>query len=425
MDSITSIVGGTFVSAAQSFGSEKIREKGAKFLDDKFIYPRLINEIHEDLKGKYSCCAFYNILDGYLTSQNVFEKYLLAIIDNAFPSKTQFEEYHSSVFKEKYPEFSLYDYKIVKECFEYIYDELKRKVLDLSIHTDGGKIQRTIKSDGELTRAEIEEVKKAQEQIMRMLKDGYIPANIPSSSPIQINLNANEDTECTSKAVNDFLKRIDSIGTPDNPISNDEEAIRKYTELSSEALVSLVGENPQQIKKVSCSIMCHIAIHHSNLGNIDTAFDHLSKVSPEIAADSKLYHFVNAAIIVNNGIKEKYEEANISINKVLELDPNHSRAFIVDKYLCALQKNDSLKNILTLLDTRFTQILTEDHDHKLLADYYLHRGLICKEFGEYDLAEKDFLMAKEKGYDPLILDLHRTDLYGQHKNTPMVDRKKN
>ncbi len=411
MDSITSIVGGTFASAAQSFAGEKLSEKGAKFLDDKFIYPRLINEINEDLKGKYSCCAFYNSLDAYLTSWNVFENYLLAIIENTFPSKTDFEEYHSGVFKEKYPQYSLYDYSIVKECFGYIYDELKRKVLDLSIHTDGGKIQRTIKSDGELTRAEIEEVKKTQEQIMRMLKDGYVPANIPSSMPIQINVNTNEDIGYTSKTIDDFLKKIDSIGTPENPTSNDEEAIRKYTELSSEALVSLAGENPQQIKKVSCSIMCHIAIHHSNLGNIDTAFEHLSKVSPEIAADSKLYHFVNAAIIVNNGIKEKYEEANISINKVLELDPNHSRAFIVDKYLCALQKKDSLENILTSLDTRFASVITEDKEHRLLADYYLHRGLICKEFGEYDLAEKAFLMAKECGYDPLILDYNMGILF--------------
>lgn len=404
MDSFASFVGGTLASAAQSFGSEKLIEKATEVFDDKLIYPRIVYEINDNIKKKYCCFTFYNSLDAYLTDCAVVNNYLVAIKENTIVSKPQFQTYHVGVFKEKYPQYSIIDYNLVEECFGYIYDEVKKRVLGLNVHTSEGKLERIIEIEGVQTREGIASVSGKQDKMMGMLMN--IASQLPLLSPtsIQPSICTTKDADQTSDAINVFFERIESIGTPENPTSNDEESIRKYMELASDALVSLVGEDPQQIKKVICSIMCHIAIHYSNLGNIDAAFEHLSKISPEIAENSILYHFVNAAVIVNNCIVEKYEEANISINKVLELDPNHRRAFIVVKYLCALQKNESLETILTSLDTCFASALTEDKENSILADYYLHRGLICKEFGEYDMAEKDFLIAREKGYDPLISD---------------------
>ena len=187
----------------------------------------------------------------------------------------------------------------------YIYAETKKRVIELSVHSDLGKVQRLIKIESNENKEEIAEIKSMLTTLL---------ANQSQSSTTLEHLNsvAKDDVGSASKKIELFLKKIDAVGTDKNPVANDEDAILKFQELSSDALVSLLGENPEQIKMVICSIQCHLAIHFSNLGEVDKAFECLGKISDVTAEKSKLYHFVNAVIIVNHGIEEKYDEAECS-----------------------------------------------------------------------------------------------------------------
>ena len=255
------------------------------------------------------------------------------------------------------------------------------------------------------------DIKSETTQIKEMLSE--LCARIPQTTiqHQQITATTIDDIGAMSEKISNFLKKIDLVGTTENPVANDEDAIIKYQELSAEALTTLLGENAAQVNLVIGSLQCHIAIHHSNLGQIDKAFQCLENVPTDAVKGSKLYHFVTAVIIVNHGIEEKYDIASASVNRALELDANYHRAFLVGQYLSVLRKADSLEAILTALDSRFAPILEENSDCTLIADYFIYRGFICKEFVEFDAAEQAFIKAKEFGYDELVSDYNIGLLY--------------
>jgi tetratricopeptide (TPR) repeat protein len=116
-------------------------------------------------------------------------------------------------------------------------------------------------------------------------------------------------------------------------------------------------------------------------------------------------------VIVGHHITDKFSDAEYSIKRALELDNEYHRAFLVGQLLVAFRKEVEKDVIISDLDSRFSTILTENKNKELIADYYAFRGLVCKEFYDYDEAEQDYKLAKEYGYDETIADLNIGILY--------------
>lgn len=86
----------------------------------------------------------------------------------------------------------------------------------------------------------------------------------------------------------------------------------------------------------------------------------------------------------------------------MELDPKYHRAFLLKKYLQAIMGETNLTNCISELDDFFLEIISEDKDKALIAEYYMHRGLIRQSLNDPFAASDDFIKACEYGYDPLI-----------------------
>lgn len=399
-----SMTGETIGSMAQSLGADKVLKKATTFIDTNFRDPNLISNIETMLKTKYGEEEIYNDFDAYLKEFKIFSDLIETFYNigsRTVPSQKGFVEEHLKKFSSLHKKYDVYQLSFVKEGFDLIYTEVLNKLVVLDPHTDIGKLQIYGAIFAAQNHDEYGVLNNKIDQVLTILQ----------ASQNGINNLTRDDVGPVSETIDAFLRKIDSIGTCQNPVSSDEEAIIKYQELSTEALTTLFGENVAQVNLVICSLQCHLAIHHSNLGQIDKAFQCLEKVPSDAAKKSKLYHFVTAVIIVNHGIEEKYDMASTSVNRALELDENYHRAFLVGQYLSALRKADSLEAILTALDSRFASILAENSDCNLIADYYIYRGFICKEFVEFDSAEQAFIKAKEFGYDELVSDYNIGLLY--------------
>ncbi len=64
-----------------------------------------------------------------------------------------------------------------------------------------------------------------------------------------------------------------------------------------------------------------------------------------------------------------------------------------------------------IIDTRFDSILRKDDDKDLIAEYYMYRAFISKEFEDFDNAEAMFNKAKKYGYDSMVADYNLALLY--------------
>ena len=83
----------------------------------------------------------------------------------------------------------------------------------------------------------------------------------------------------------------------------------------------------------------------------------------------------------------------------------------MSRYLLVLQGTTSLEEVLSPLEVYFEKVLSENKERELIADYYIYRGFICKEYEAFDLAEKSFVSAREYGYDEVIVDYNLSILY--------------
>lgn len=397
---IATAVGSVAQSAAQSEIGNRLITKATEFVDEKFRDPKLISKIEDLLRSKFGEEPFYNDFDAYITENNtlnsVFDMFYNIGKSNVL-SKRSFVEKNLTDFSIKYPQYGTYDVSTVKQCFEIIYAEIYSVLISINPHTYEGKLQISGAIYAEQSHREHDEI------------SAKLDLLISQNSTIAVNKKElNEITRLdigdTSEIIKLFLKDIDSVGCGSKPTSNDLDAIDQYQKLLSDVPIVLRGQDEKQIDLVICSLEAHLAIRYSNLGNIAEAFNCLDKVPKGVAESSKLYHFVYAAIIVGHCIEDKYTDAEFSIKKALEFDNKYHRAFLIAQLLAAMQKSDTKENILNRLDSRFLPILAENKDTDLLADYYMYRGFVCKEFNEYDTAEHDFVSAKKLGYDELVAD---------------------
>ena len=405
---VVSTIVNFFKDTLHSFGIESLKDKTTEFVDNNIKVPRLIDNIEGQLNYRYGRETFYNDFCEYINANKSIEKAIrmfYEIKSSGIISKDRFVEDNLNNFRAKYKEYSPYDYSLVKECFALIYEEVFNGIIDVNAHSDDGKLMAA----GAMWFGKISETQASYaERISNLEANVALFANA-SSMPNPVK----DDFGPTSEKVENFLKKIESVGNEDNPVSDAESALLRYRELSSEAFVTLRGENEKQIDKVICAINCHMAICYGNLGDIENAFECLKQISPVAAEESKLYQFVKAVLIVNNSLVDKYKEAENCLNRALELDSNHRRAYLVSRYLLVLQGTTSLEEVLSPLEVYFEKVLSENKERELIADYYIYRGFICKEYEAFDLAEKSFVSAREYGYDEVIVDYNLSRCWGQ------------
>ena len=399
---ITSFALGAVFNVADKLAGDKITDILSQFIDAKKA-PQLISQTENKLQEKYSGYTFYNDLTSYILERKTIAC-LVAMFYNidkiGVVGKNEFSEKNIQSFSESFKQYSSFDLAIVRECFDIIYQEVFNATVAFNPHTDNGKMQTYMASMA----SDLGYQNKEQTGILKQILAAVSQQNSAIATPAI----EEDDIQESSKSIKSFLKQIDKISEQD---ISEEEAISKYLELSNSAFTKLRGEPQSQVDKVICALQCRIAIRYCNLGRVKKAFECLSNIDPTAADESKLYHFANAVIIVNHHIELKFDEARVSLSKALKLDENYHRAFLALQFLNALQKKDSLEIILNGMDSHFESILNQNDDSNLIADYYIHRAFIYKEFNDFVNAESMFIKAKEYGYDNLVADYNIALVY--------------
>ena len=391
-------------SAAQSAGTDKLVTKATEFIDTKFRDPKLISGIEDQLRTKFGKETFYNDFDAYIKEYHTIEHAIdmfYNIGKTTILSNRTFVEKNLNMFSVQYPQYGIYDIAMVKEGFEIIYVCVHSALVCLNPHTDAGKLQISGAILAEQTHREHDEMNAKLDLLLSQTASFMVNKKDFAEA-------TRNDIGSASETIKLFLNQIDEISEQD---IGDEESISKYLELSNSAFIKLRGEPQSQVDKVICALQCRMAIRYCNLGRVEKAYECLSNIDPKAADESKIYHFVNAIIIVNHSMESKYEEARVSLSKALKLDANYHRAALTLQFLNALQKKDPLEQILNGIDSHFESILNQNDNRDLIADYYIHRAFIYKEFNDFVNAEAMFIKAKEYGYDDLVADYNIAHLY--------------
>lgn len=201
--------------------------------------------------------------------------------ENAIESKEIFVRNNVNLFVENYG-CQANENSELNKVFSSIYEQAYNVKIILNPHSDLGKLQ--------LDNRRFEEKFDSNSNIMiDMLKT--IISNQSASKMGNIATLNTDNIETTSEKVERFLEQVKSVGEDNNPIKNDEDAIAKYTKLLADVPIELRGESQVHVDKVICNIKCRIALCYSNLGNVEESFNQFKNIQPEIAKQSKLYHY--------------------------------------------------------------------------------------------------------------------------------------
>lgn len=391
VDKLAPVAGGI----AETLVSDKFKNKVSEIKDTVFTDPILIADIEKLLLNEFGDEPFYNNLTRYIAEHNII--YLLIQMLNGkidIESKNNFVNDNADRYISKYG-CNPNEISNLKKAFCNIFENACNKKLALNAYSDTGKLQLDFHRYESQYNSDMEEVKD-------MMKTFLYNQERLSAQMGNVRVVAPDDIEDTSEKVDKFLEKIKDFGKENNPTENDEEAITKYTKLLADVPIELRGESQVHIDKVICNIKCHLALCYSNLGNTEEAFNQFNNIQPEVAKQSKLYHFAKAVIVVNHCIEDKYADAMLSIEEALKLDPNYHRVVFIKHYLAALQKENGVEEIINSLDTYFKPIIDIEEDNSIIADYYVYRAFIYKEYDKHFEAIENHTLAIQYGYDELV-----------------------
>ena len=390
-DKLASIAGGVI----ENLAGDKFKSKVSEIKETMFTDPILITDIENKLLNEFGEEPFYNNLTKYFSEHNTIE-HLMQMLNGKIDieSKNNFVNNNVDKYISKYgckPN----EISILKKVFSNIFENAYNKKLILDAHSDIGKVQLDFHRYENQYSGDMGEIKD-------MIKKVLYNQEQFSAKMGNVGAVATDNIEGSSKKINEFLERVKNVGDKNNPTENDEDAIEKYTKLLADVPIELRGESQIHIDKVVCNIKCHMALCYSNLGNTEEAFNQFKNIQPEIAKQSKLYHFAKAVIVVNHCIEDKYADAKLSIYEALKLDPNYHRVVFIKHYLAALQKENGVEEIINSLDTYFKPIIENEDDSSLIADYYVYRAFIYKEYDKHFEAIENHILAIQYGYDEMV-----------------------
>lgn len=380
---------------------------------DTSILDKQIDQKERDcLLDKYGNKQYYASLDKYITNNNIISLLISAARGktNIQPiDKSDFLEKNNKEFINQYPQYkntvAMYD---ITTVFAEIYDHVFWAINLINPHTQLGKLQN------DMHRSEAESQYR-EDRIFAMLQDISEKLNEMPMAPIigVVDIATQELGPCSDE-INRFTQKIKDIETEYQCSNQFEEALSQYLELLQSITSILRGQPQSQIDTLICTLNCNVALCQSNLGNVDRAFRSLSTIQPEVASNSRTYHFVYAAIIINHNITEKYATAKEHLDQSLSIDSAYSRAFMLRQYLISLMGQMDCNTNIEELNNHFAVILTSGDDRRLIADYYMNRGLIYRAYGEPLTAISDFSRAIEYGYDSIVANFNiAAALYNQ------------
>jgi len=360
-------------------------------------------DIKKILLDKFGSEIYYSDLDSFIMNNHLIENLIDSLHGRGRVQPISKNEFINKNLKNFINSFPAYKKKKVicskiKMAFEYLYDYIGLHIYELNPYSDAGILQNDmhcmsaeILSGQEMIAVTTSETNENVKKILEMLS--------PQKSVVET---ASQDLFDYSETTSKYISKIQKIESEFQCKHLYREALELYFELFREISVDFSGKSHSQINQMICSLNCNIALCQYNLGEEEKAILSLSKIEKNAAKDSKTFHFVSAAFIIQSLNSEKYNIAKEHLEHALELDPKYHRAFLLKKYLQAIMSETNLTNCISELDDFFSDIISEEKDKALIAEYYMHRGLIRQNLNDPSAASDDFINAYEYGYDPLI-----------------------
>ncbi len=393
----------------------KAENLAAQVFDTCVVDRQLEKKVISLFLQEYENEPFYMDLDSYITNYNVIANLISASRGKTSlqpNSKTAFISENIKLFIRRCPEYNKNTVQLsqVRDVFDWIFDFVFMEVNQLSPHSDIGKLQNDIRR-GE-AESEFRDNRNYAVTHDISQKLDFICSQIPALQGITDT--AKQELGYCSSETEKFTDEIKEIEYEYQSRNLFEDALLRYFELLQSITTKLRGQPQAQIDTLICTLYCNIALCQSNLCDIEKAFRSLEVIPAPAAAESKIYHLVYAAIVVQHVDSEKYTIAKQHLDKALEGDPFYHRAFLLRQYLYALMEHVDCQSNIKELNNHFSSILIENSDRELIADYYMNCGLIFQAYDDPYSAAKNFEVAVEYGYDEVIAKYNLlTALYGQ------------
>lgn len=396
-----------FVSSIWNKTVEPRIESKANELANLMYYDKQLKEkVCTFLLKKYGNEVYYNDLDCYITTNNVIDLLIKSIRGESSVQprvESQFKKENTKRFVAYNPQYK--HNKVVSSRIPVVFSEIfciiSSSLLSMNPYTDTGKLQQTI----EISTETIMDAQHETNANLRKL------LNIVEQSQSQFALGgiadtATKDLGICPEAVTHFTDKIKEIENEYQKKHQLNEALSRYYGLLQSIAATLAGYSKEQINTLICTLNCNIALCHSNLGNQEKAFDSLSTIPAETACKSKVYHLVYAMICIQQNDIKNYGEALKHIEQSLEIDADYHNAFNAKLFLLVNLYPEKAQELLYELDVHYSQILSEDTDRGIIAEYYQFHGLLNMSANFYSEAIADFKHAETYGYDPVYTKMN-------------------
>ena len=370
----------------------------------KHLAEKVLPNLVLDQYGKRD---YYNELDKFIKNNDLYRKIVDDIntdIDFEMKGKRRFAETYASRFIEGNKAFE-HSREEIEKIFEILYTNANSKLLTLPKHGDLWKHQQFIR------------IQKADSDYQDE-KNLTVVSNIIEDSKTQMMRSITAIPERLSEAENDspiiklYIKKIKEIEKIQK--SGDFNiAIDDYTALSDEVNGKLANEDRVSVNKIRYTIIQNKALCYSNIGETDKALHLLDTIDDNIYADnSRAYHYIYAAVLVQNSKKERYEDAYSHVIKAYGLDRNNEKTWLLMhqiKYLLSIENADVL---LSELESRLqNKVERNECENDIKAEYYLTHGYLLSALGDYDGAYEDYTKAESFGCEKDVIAVNLAVLF--------------
>ncbi len=395
---------------AENHIASKVDIVVSSLYDKVCVDKQIAQEILEHVLQKYGQETFYNDLDGYITNNGLVESLISTVrgkSDIQPSNKVEFATIHTHRFSEQHKGVQQ---EQIYGIFAWMFDYAFSKTNSINPHTDSGKIQNEIQridSASEWRDNRMYEEVKSFRQELASLRASMVPSS-------RIACGDEQESENNPAEIDAFTLDIKSIESEYQLKDQFTDAISKYYELLQSISGRITGQNVKYINSLICTISCNIALCEANLGETDKAYRSLESIPKTTAEESKIYHYVNASVSIQQDDSARYFDAQIHLDRALEIDPQYHRAFLLRQYLHALMKKEECRVVIEELNSHFSQVLSENSDRRLIADFYMNRGIIYLTYDDPFSASDDIKKAIEFGSDDVIAKLNLSAaLYSQ------------
>ena len=279
-------------------------------LSGKYKDTRIEKDAKNFLLDEYGSEIYYNDLDSFIMNNHLLENLFDSLhgVASVQPlSKKEFINKNLKIFLNQFPEYKKKKVIIskVKKAFESLYDYVVLYVNKLNPYSEAG----ILKSEMHRMSADIMSV---QDRIdVTTSETNELVKKIFESVTLQQSVveTASQDLFDYSEATSKYISKIKKIESEFQCKHLYREALELYFELFREISVDFSGKSHPQINQMICSLNCNIALCQYNLGEEEKALLSLSKIEENAAKDSKTFHFVSAAFIIQSLNSEKYNIA--------------------------------------------------------------------------------------------------------------------